>query len=41
MPEREEQDHISEEIFQQTGFPFVMGIIDGTHIKITKPTGNF
>jgi hypothetical protein len=39
MPTREEQDHIAEEIFQQTGFPYVMGIIDGTHFELTKPSG--
>jgi hypothetical protein len=40
MPTLEEQNIISEAIFQQTGFPYIIGIIDGTHIEITKPTSN-
>ena len=39
MPTPEESDVISEEIYQQTGFPFVQGVVDGTHIEITKPFG--
>ena len=39
MPTPEETDAISEEIFQKTGFPFVQGVVDGTHIEISKPFG--
>lgn len=41
MPSNEEANHISEEIFQKTGFPYVMGIIDGTHVEISKQTSTY
>ena len=37
MPDEAEATHIAEEIFQKTGLPFVQGILDGTHVEITKP----
>ncbi len=37
MPSPEEAAQISEEIYSKTGFPHVMGLIDGTHIEILKP----
>ena len=40
MPTPDEADRISEEVFRQTGFPFVIGVIDGTHIELLKPKGN-
>jgi len=40
MPTSEEQNVIAEEIFKQTGFPYIIGIIDGTHFELTKPTSN-
>ena len=39
MPTADEADRISDEIFQQTGFPYVVGVIDGTHIELMKPKG--
>ena len=31
---------MANQIFQQTGFPFAWGFIDGTHIEIMRPTGS-
>lgn len=39
LPTDDEQTEIIEDIFSRTGFPHVIGIIDGTHIEITKPGG--
>lgn len=36
-PTPEEQVNI-EEHFESNGFPGVIGVIDGTHIKIDKPS---
>lgn len=38
LPSQEEANHIAGEIYHQTGFPYVQGLIDGTHIEIQKPT---
>ena len=38
-PDAEEAQHISASFFEETGFPYVIGIIDGTHLEITKPIG--
>jgi hypothetical protein len=38
MPTKEEATHIANEVYQKTGFPYVQGMIDGTHIEIAKPT---
>jgi hypothetical protein len=37
FPDIEESKHIANEIFQMTGFPGAIGIIDGTHVGILKP----
>jgi hypothetical protein len=37
FPDIEESKHIANEIFQRTGFPGAIGIIDGTHVGIIKP----
>jgi hypothetical protein len=37
FPDIEESKHIANEIFQMTGFPGAIGIIDGTHVGIIKP----
>ncbi|KAJ8980498.1 hypothetical protein NQ317_000614 [Molorchus minor] len=36
----ENEKHISEEHFRSNGFPNVIGAIDGSHIKIDKPSND-
>ena len=38
-PDAEEAQHISASFFEETGFPYVIGVIDGTHLEITRPVG--
>jgi hypothetical protein len=40
FPDVEECKHIANEIFQLTGFPGAIGIIDGTHIGLVKPVSS-
>jgi hypothetical protein len=37
FPGKEEQDLITEAFYQESGIPGVVGIVDGTHIRIRKP----
>ena len=40
MPNREEAKEVANFFFEKTGFPFVQGVVDGTHVEIAKPVGN-
>jgi hypothetical protein len=39
-PDAEERQHIHETFRRATGFPGVVGCIDGTHVYVTAPVGN-
>ena len=35
---RADQDQIVQAFFTKAGFPYIIGVIDGTHVEILKPT---
>lgn len=39
-PDEEERQHIMETFRRATGFPYVVGSIDGTHVYVTAPVEN-
>ena len=38
FPSQSEQDQIVQAFFTKAGFPYIIGVIDGTHVEILKPT---
>ena len=38
MPSKEEASEIAAHFLKKTGFPFVQGVIDGTHVRLKKPS---
>ena len=41
LPSTEEEDVIAQKIYSNTGFPCVRGALDGTHLRVKKPSAPF